>query len=69
MIISSYLKNIVSSFVNFNNKNLITFFLDLIKITLEEDTALRGFTPLMCNAQPASYTHKQVEMVTETIVN
>lgn len=41
----------------------------LLRITLDEDVALRGFTPLMCNAQQPVYTHKNVEMVTEIALN
>lgn len=37
----------------------------LLRITLDEDVALRGFTPLMCNAQQPVFTHKNVELVTE----
>lgn len=34
-----------------------------VKINLDEDVSLRGFTPLMCNDQPPVFTRKDVDMV------
>ena len=58
---SSYIH--VSFFSCYMYVSSFFFISDLVRITLEEDLALRGFTPLMCNDQQTVYTYEGIDMV------